>query len=128
MARKLLDFSLKRLLTPSILPHERQAYDEFRSMTLNDVRRRADSFQRVDDEYASSVREAHRDRVSLPRPPASAPQVLYGNPGRQWRNLERHMRSAGLWTVSELSERQQRTWARRVSALSQTFRELQPEP
>lgn len=72
----------------------------FAGMTLNDVRRRAEDFER----RAASV--ARRDAW------------IYAGAAQSWRKLEGELRRESKFAVDDLTEGQVRAWARRLDVIA----------
>ena len=113
--------------------HERRApqggtetalFEEFKAMSINDVRRRADAFV----EARISLHKWQRERVdeleSGPRAETGINPEAFHDIDREapWRELEAQLRENKLFAVSDLPRDAQLLWARRTHALSNTFR------
>ena len=103
-------------------PTEAPLFAAFVEMSVNDIRRRAQSFEsevppliaRAGDFEGTRAPDAERGFV---------PEVLYGHPERPWRDLEDLLRQRKLWQVKDLLPNEQIDWARRTQALSRVFSE-----
>lgn len=81
-------------------PPDHDAVEHLRSLTISDVRARADQFER----------SGRRSRLAADGRQA----YVYEVPAFVWRRLETEMRSAGASVVGDLPERSVESWARRL--------------
>ena len=98
-------------------------------MSLNDVRRRAQEFERAERQYGEWRRVRSRRRAHAPDPDEQrgyAPEVAYGQPSKRWRALEHELRRRGAWEVGELETREQIRWAKQLNALTDSLSRPHP--
>ncbi len=116
--------------------HERRALAAFGDLTLADVRERAGEFAAAQANFGRWLRTRRRRRAHAAdedERTGFVPEVQYGNPSREWRELEYELIRRRLARVGDLPERQQLRWAKRTNALSEQFsrpheRRIGPEP
>ncbi len=100
---------------------EQAALKRFLEMDLNQVRARAEEFERAAEEYNAWLERRHSRRgqpLGGDELEGFAPEVQYGDPAERWRELEEELRAQGVWQVAELGDRAALRWARRTNALS----------
>src|SRR5918997_332195 len=105
-------------------PYEQDRLREFAAMSLNDVRRRADEFEKAERQYTDWLRTRRDRRAHAPDPDEQdgyAPEAAYGHPSKRWRELEQELRRRGVWEVQDLGESEQLRWAKRLNALSESL-------
>jgi hypothetical protein len=115
---------------------ERDRFEAFGLMSLNDVRARAEEFeaaQREFDEWRHTRAERRAHALDPDEQEGYAPEVQNGDRAKRWRALETELRSRNLWEVRELPEAERLRWAKRLVALSELLsrperRWLGPKP